>query len=75
LTYRDEGFLEVKDTEANEQHESIICALKAAAPEWEFEQITLWWVTADQWLRATSTPGSKSLICKKEKKTSSSPIM
>jgi len=29
----------VKDAEANEQHKSIICALKAAAPEWEFEQI------------------------------------
>jgi len=29
----DEGFLEVKDAEANEQHKSIISALKAAAPE------------------------------------------
>jgi len=29
----------VKDTEANEQHKSIIGALKAAALEWEFEQI------------------------------------
>ena len=29
----------MKDAEANEQHKSIICALKAAAPEWEFEQI------------------------------------
>jgi len=29
----------VKDTEANEQHKSIISALKAAAAEWEFEQI------------------------------------
>jgi len=34
---RDEGFLEVKDAEANEQHKSIIGALKTAAPEWEFE--------------------------------------
>jgi len=33
------GFLEVKETEANEQHQSIISALKAAALEWEFEQI------------------------------------
>jgi len=31
----------VKDAEANEQHKSIIGALKAAAPEWEFEQINL----------------------------------
>jgi len=38
-TDRDEGFLEVKDAEANKQHKSIIGALKAAAPEWEFEQI------------------------------------
>jgi len=38
-TNRDEGLLEVKDAEANEQHKSIIGALKAAAPEWEFEQI------------------------------------
>jgi len=29
----------VKDAEAHEQHKSIISALKAAAPEWEFEQI------------------------------------
>ena len=74
-TDRDEGFLEVKEAEVNEQHKSIIGALKAAAPEWEFERLTLWWVTADRWLRATSTPNSKSLIYKKEKKTSSSPIM
>jgi len=67
----------VKEAEANEQHKSIIGALKAAAPEWKFEQIThlsrltLWWVTADQWLKATSTPSSKRLMYKKEKKTSS----
>jgi len=66
-TDKDEGFLEVKDAEDNEQHKSIIDALKVAAPEWEFEQINLWWVTADQWLRATSTPSTKSLIYKKEK--------
>jgi len=38
-TDRDEGFLEVKEAEANEQHTSIIGALKAAAPEWDFDQI------------------------------------
>jgi len=38
-THRDEGFLEVKDAEAHEQHKRIIGALKAAAPEWEFELI------------------------------------
>jgi len=40
-TDRDEGFLEVKEAESNEQHKSIIGALKAAAPKWEFEQINL----------------------------------
>ena len=29
----------MKNAEANEQHKSIIGALKAAAPKWEFEQI------------------------------------
>ena len=38
-TDRDEGFLEVKKAEANEQHKSIISALKAAAPKWKFEQV------------------------------------
>jgi len=38
-TDRDEGFLKVKEAEANEQHKSIIGALRAAAPEWEFEQM------------------------------------
>jgi len=33
---RDEGLLKA---EATEQHRSIVCALKAAAPKWEFEQI------------------------------------
>ena len=38
-TDMDEGFLEVKDVEANQQHKIIIGALEAAAPEWEFVQI------------------------------------
>jgi len=38
-TDRDNGFLQVKEAEADEQHKSIIGALKAAAPKWEFEQI------------------------------------
>ena len=29
----------MKDAEANEHHKSIIGALKAAAPQWEFVQI------------------------------------
>ena len=35
---RNEDFLRVKEDEANEQHKSIIEALRAAAPEWTFEQ-------------------------------------
>ena len=35
-TDRDEGFLEVKEAEANEQHKNIIGALQAAAPGWIF---------------------------------------
>jgi len=38
-TDRYEGFPQVKEAEANEQHKSIIGALKAAALEWKFEQI------------------------------------
>jgi len=38
-TDRDEGFLEVTEALANEQHKSIIGTLKAAALQWEFEQI------------------------------------
>jgi len=39
LTDRDEGFLEVKEAEANEQHKSSISALRANAPTWEYQQI------------------------------------
>jgi len=39
LSDKNENFLGVKENEANEQHRSIIEALKAAAPEWTFEQI------------------------------------
>ena len=37
-------------------------------------RLTLWWVTADRSLKATSTPSSKSWMYKKGEKTSSSPI-
>jgi len=36
---RNKNFLRVKEDEANEQHRSIIEALRAAAPGWTFEQI------------------------------------
>jgi len=35
----DSSFLGVEEDETNEQHKSIIEALKAAAPEWTFDQI------------------------------------
>jgi len=36
---RNKDFLRVKEDETNKQHRSIIEALRAAAPEWTFEQI------------------------------------
>jgi len=36
---RNEDFLRVKEDEANQQHNSIIEAIKAAAPKWTFEQL------------------------------------
>ena len=35
----DKGFIEVKEAEANDYYKSIISALGASAPTWEFEQI------------------------------------
>jgi len=35
------GFLEVKEAQANMEHKSIIDALRAAAPTWQFQQIYL----------------------------------
>ena len=76
-TDRDEGFLEVKEAEADEQHKSIISALRAAAPKWEFEQMNfvVGGHGSDVESDSSSTPSSKSLMYKKGKKTSSSPIM
>ena len=36
---RNKDFLRLKEDEANEQHRSIVEALRAAVPEWTFEQI------------------------------------
>ena len=74
-TDRDEGFLEVKDAEANEQHNLKASSVrsKLLLRSGNLSRLFLWWVTADRWLRATSTPSSKSLMYKK--KTSSPPIM
>jgi len=74
-TDRHEGFLEVKEAEANEQHKSIISALKAATPKWKFEQINFEVGNRGSDVERHSPPSSKSLMYKKGKKTSSSPIM
>jgi len=74
-TDRDEGFQEVKDAEAHEQHKSIIGALKAAAPEWEFEQINFVVGNRGSVVESDFYTKLKKLAYKKEKKTSSSPIM
>ena len=37
---RSKDFVRVKEDEANEKHRSIIEALRVAAPEWTFEQIS-----------------------------------
>jgi len=39
---RNEVCLGLKENEANEQHKSIIEALKMDAPEWTFERLILW---------------------------------
>ena len=72
---RDEGFLEVKDVEANEQHKSIIGALKAAAPECEFEQINFVVGNCGSVVESDFYTKLKKLDIQEGKKTSSSPIM
>ena len=74
-TDEDKGFLEVKEAEANEQNKSIVDALKAAAPKWEFEQINFVVGNRRSVAESDSYTSSKSFMYMKEKKTSSSPIM
>ena len=74
-TDRDEEFLEVKEAEANERTKASLVRSKLLLRSGNLSRLTLWWVTADWLLKATCTPSSKSLMYKKEKMTSSSPIM
>ena len=74
-TDRDEGFLEMKDAEANEQLKSIIGALKAAAPEWEFEQINFVVGYRGSVVESDFYTKLKKLHMQEGKKTSFSPIM
>jgi len=64
---RNEDFLEVKEDEANEQHKSIIEALKAAALEWTFEQINF--VAGRRGAVAISVTSSKGSAYKQERRT------
>jgi len=69
----------VKEAEANEQHKSVIGALKAVAPKWGFEQIItvvgMMVGNRGSIVESNLYTRSKGLMYKKEKKTSSSPIM
>ena len=73
-TDRDEGFLEVKDAEANEQHTSIIGALRGAAPKWDFEQINF--VVGDHGsvIESDLYTKLKKLDVQENRKTNSLPI-
>ena len=73
-TDKDEGFLEVKEAEADEQHKSIIGALKAAAPKWEFEQINFVAGNRGSVVESDFYTKLKKLDVQEGKKTSSSPI-
>ena len=64
----------MKDAEANEQRKSIISALKAAAAaalKWEFEQINFVVGNRRSDVESDFYTKLKSLMYKKEKKTSS----
>jgi len=74
-TDRDKRFLEVKDAEANEQHKSIINALKDAAQEREVEQTTFVMGNRRSVIESDFYTKLKKLDIQEEEKTSSSPIM
>ena len=76
-TDRDEGFLQVKEAEANEQHKSIIDVLGAAAPKWELEQINFLVGNRGSIVESDFCIKLKTLDVQalKERKTNSSPIM
>ena len=65
----------MKDAEANEQHKSIIGALKAPAPEWEFEQINFVVGNRGSVVESDLYTKLNKLDIQEGKKTSSSPIM
>jgi len=65
----------VKEAEAKEQNKSIIGALKAAAPKWEFEQIKFLVGNRGSVVESDFYTKFKKLDVQEGKQTSSSPIM
>jgi len=74
-TYKDEGFLEVKEAEATEQHKSIISALRVATPMWKFEQINFVVCDRGSVVESNFYTKIKKLDAQEERNTDSSPIM
>jgi len=66
---RNKDYLRVKEDEANEQHRSIIEALKTAAPEWTFEQINFVAGRRGAVWKMTSITSSKNSMYKQGKST------
>ena len=65
----------MKDAEDNEQHKSIIGAVKVAAPEWEIEQINFVVGNRGSMVESDFYTKLKKLDIQDGKTTSSSPIM
>ena len=65
----------MKEAEAKEQNKSIIGALKAAAPKWEFEQIKFLVGNRGSVVESDFYTKFKKLDVQEGKQTSSSPIM
>ena len=65
----------MKKTEANEQHKSIISALKAVAREWGFEQINFVVGNGGSVVEVDFYTKLKKLYIQEGKKTSCSLIM
>ena len=64
---RDQDYLGVKEDKANDQHKSIIEALKAAALEWIFEQINFVTERRSAVVKMISITSSKGLVYKQER--------
>jgi len=70
-TDRDEGFLKLKEAQANEQYKIIISVLGVAAPKWEFDNKNFVVSNRGFAVESLSTPSSKHLMYQKERKIDS----